>query len=151
MSANSAFAKGCDRVLIIYADNFSTINLSRLLAFHETHNMGFTIVLFPALDPRACGIAETDSWGTVINFVEKPQNPKCDLANAGIYVWDAKVYREVASMSAYDIGHDVLPRFVGRMKGYRFDGFHRDIGTMEALRAADDYVRYTLNVKGAIA
>ena len=150
VQANPHFANDCDRVLIIYADNFSTIDLKLLLAYHETHDLGFTAVLFSAPDPCACGIVEIDAGGTIVRFMEKPDNPKSDLANAGIYVWDKRVYQQIAAMGVRDIGHDVMPRYVQRMRGYRFSGFHRDIGTIDALRAADDYVR-RLSLKGDTA
>jgi hypothetical protein len=39
-------------------------------------------------------------------------------------------------MKAFDLGFDVLPRFVGRMRGHIHNGYHRDIGNHEALAAA---------------
>jgi mannose-1-phosphate guanylyltransferase len=39
-------------------------------------------------------------------------------------------------MGAFDLGFDVLPRFVGRMQGHLHEGFHRDIGSLGALDAA---------------
>ena len=48
----------------------------------------------------------------------------------------ATAWREMAAMNAFDLGFDVLPKFVGRMRGYIHDGYHRDIGTIDALNAA---------------
>jgi mannose-1-phosphate guanylyltransferase len=76
-------------------------------------------------------------WGLITAFVEKPEEPESDLANAGLYVLDAAAWREIADMDAFDFGFDVIPRFVGRMKGMAFDGYHRDIGTHAALAAAE--------------
>lgn len=50
---------------------------------------------------------------------------------------DAAAWREVADMHAFDFGFGVLPRFVGRMRGHIHPGYHRDIGTPEALGAAE--------------
>jgi mannose-1-phosphate guanylyltransferase len=63
--------------------------------------------------------------------------PESDLANAGLYLLDAEAWREVAGMNAFDFGFDVLPRFVGRMRGYVHPGYHRDIGTPQTLEAAE--------------
>jgi hypothetical protein len=52
-------------------------------------------------------------------------------------VLTADAYREVADMRAFDFGFDVLPRFVGRMRGWPWEGYHLDIGTHEALRRAE--------------
>ncbi len=40
-------------------------------------------------------------------------------------------------MQVFDIGFDVLPEFTGRMKGFVFEGYHRDIGTLESLKQAE--------------
>jgi mannose-1-phosphate guanylyltransferase len=39
-------------------------------------------------------------------------------------------------MNAFDLGFDVLPKFAGRMRGFLHDGYHVDIGTLEALEKA---------------
>ena len=94
------------------------------------------MLLFRAPDPRACGIAELDEAGRVVSFVEKPREPRSNLANAGVYIASADAYREMAAMRAFDLGFEVLPRFVGRMRGWVWDGYHLDIGTHEALEKA---------------
>jgi D-glycero-D-manno-heptose 1,7-bisphosphate phosphatase len=136
VAANPDLADGADAVLIVYADNFSDVDLPGLLAFHAAHGDPFTMLLFRAADPRACGIAELDAEGRVVDFVEKPAEPRSDLANAGVYVLTPDAYREVAALGAFDLGFDVLPRFVGRMRGRPHPGYHRDIGTPEALLRA---------------
>jgi mannose-1-phosphate guanylyltransferase len=136
ISANAGWVDGAQTALIIYADNLSGVPLRELLAFHATHADPLTMVLFHADEPRRCGIAELDAEGRICAFVEKPEQPRSDLANAGIYALDASAYREIAALGAFDLGFDVLPRFVGRMRGWVFDGYHRDIGTLEALAQA---------------
>jgi D,D-heptose 1,7-bisphosphate phosphatase len=136
VTANADLADGADLVVIIYADNLSDIDLRPLIAFHRRHGDPLTMVLFRAPNPRACGIAELDDEGRIISFVEKPELPASDLANAGLYVVDAAAYREIAALQAFDLGFEVLPRFVGRMRGWVWGGYHRDIGTHEALERA---------------
>ena len=88
----------------------ATSTSRRMLAFHRSHDDPFTMLLFRAPNPSACGIAELDDEGRVVSFVEKPKEPKSDLANGGVYVVDADAYREIAAMKAFDIGFEVLPR-----------------------------------------
>lgn len=137
VAANRAWAEGAREVVVIYADNLSDIDLAALLAFHRAHDDPLTMALFRTEFPEKCGIAELDAEGRVVSFVEKPKNPASDLANAGIYVLDAAAWREIADMRAFDFGFDVLPRFAGRMRGWLHPGYHRDIGTPEALARAD--------------
>lgn len=134
--ANPSFMDDADECLIIYADNLSNIDLGKLLEFHRGHQDPMTMVLFHTPFPSQCGIAALDATGRVLEFVEKPKQPKSDLANAGLYVVDASTYREIAAQNAFDFGFDVLPGFVGRMHGFIFDGYHRDIGTLQALDQA---------------
>lgn len=135
--ANRSLADDASEVVIVYADNLSAVDLGALVAFHRAHPDPFTMLLFRADNPRACGIATLESDGRISAFVEKPQEPQSDLANAGVYVVDAEAYREIADMQVFDLGFDVLPRFVGRMRGFPLDGYHRDIGTHEALTQAE--------------
>ena len=141
IAANADLADNVEDVVIIYADNLSDIDLRPLLGFHRWHGDPMTMMLFRAPNPRACGIAELDSQSRVVSFVEKPDRPVSDLANAGLYVVNAAAYREIAAMRAFDLGFDVLPRFVGRMRGWVWGGYHRDIGTLEALEAARNIAR----------
>jgi mannose-1-phosphate guanylyltransferase len=96
-----------------------------------------TMLLFRTPYPKQCGIATLDAGGLVTAFVEKPEHPESDLANAGLYVVSAEAWREIADMDVFDFGFDVIPRFVGRMRGMPFDGYHRDIGNHDALAAAN--------------
>jgi D,D-heptose 1,7-bisphosphate phosphatase len=133
VTANANLADDVDEIIIIYADNFSDIDLRPLIAFHRGHADPLTMVLFRAPDPCACGIAELDGEGRIISFVEKPEAPTSNLANAGLYVIDAAAYREIAKMKAFDLGFEVLPRFVGKMRGWVWGGYYLDIGTPDSL------------------
>ena len=132
ITANESFADDADEILLIDADNFSTVDLEQMLAFHRNHEAPCTMLLFHASNPSACGIAELDPSGRITAFTEKPAEPVSDLANAGVYVMDAALFREIANLEAFDLGFDVLPKLVGRMAGFVHKGFHVDIGTPAA-------------------
>ncbi len=137
IAANRDWADDVDQVVVIYADNLSDMDLGDLLAFHRAHGDPVTMALFHTPYPEKCGIATLDADNLVVDFVEKPDAPASDLANAGIYVLDRAAWREIADMGAFDFGFDVLPKFIGRMRGYRHPGYHRDIGTHESLAQAE--------------
>ena len=136
IASNRGWANDADDVVIIYADNLSDLDVATLLAVHRGRGDPVTMLLFRAADPRACGIAQLDSDGRVIAFEEKPAAPKSDMANAGVYVVTAAAWREIAEMKSFDLGFDVLPRFIGRIRGHLHKGYHRDIGNLGALDAA---------------
>jgi histidinol-phosphate phosphatase family protein len=136
IAANPEFADDADDVIIVYADQLSTIDFRAMLAFHRQHGDPFTMLLYRVSNPKECGIVELDAQQRVVSFIEKPREPKSDLANAGIYIVSRDAYREMAAANGFDLAFDVLPRFIGRMRGWTWDGFHRDIGTHAALDRA---------------
>jgi len=138
IAANPGWPSDADNVVIIYADNLSDLDVAELLAVHRSHDDPMTMLLFHAPHPKSCGIAALDLEGRVIAFEEKPAEPTSDLANAGVYVVTAAAWLEIAAMKAFDLGFDVLPRFVGRMRGHIHSGYHRDIGDLAALHAAEE-------------
>lgn len=148
IAANPAYASDADAIVVIYADNLSDVDLHGLLSFHASHPDPLSMLLFRAADPSACGIVELDAAARVVSFVEKPPLPRSDLANAGVYVLDAAAYREIGHMAVVDLGFDVLPRFVGRMRGWLWAGYHQDIGTHENLeRARREFPLRSLKVR----
>ncbi len=94
------------------------------------------MVLFRAPNPRACGMTKLDGEGRVVSFVEKPERTASELATAGVCIVDASAYRAIGAMKAFDIGFEVLPRFVGRMRGWVWCGHYLDISTHEAIERA---------------
>jgi D,D-heptose 1,7-bisphosphate phosphatase len=145
VTANADLADDADDVLVVYTDNFTGADLRELLAFHRSHDDAVTMLLYHSPTPQACGIATLDGLGRIVSFVEKPRNPRSDIANGGVYVVRADAYREMARAGAFDLGHDVMPRFVGRMRGWVWGGYHRDVGTRPAL---DQTRRYAVTRAG---
>jgi mannose-1-phosphate guanylyltransferase len=134
--ANRDWAKPGDTILIIYADNLSDADLAAFLAFHVSHGEELTMMLFHTPVPEKCGIAQLDPAGRIVEFVEKPRYPRGDLANAGVYAATYAAWCEMADADKFDLAFDVLPRFVGRMRGWVWDGYHRDIGNLQSLEQA---------------
>jgi len=141
VTANRALADGVDACLLIYADNLSNVPLVEALAFHRAHSAEMTMVLFHTEHPKACGIAELGASDVIESFIEKPAEPRGNLANAGIYVVSAATYRAIADLGAFDFGFDVLPKYVGKMVGFVHQGVHLDVGTPEALTKAHALAR----------
>jgi mannose-1-phosphate guanylyltransferase len=125
ITANASLADDAEEVIIIYADNLSDVDLAGMLQFHRSHGDPLTMLLFHAPVPRACGIAELDGQGRVVSFVEKPKEPKSDLAKAGIYIVTTLAYRQITATKALDLGFYVLLKFVGRMRGWLWEATTR--------------------------
>ena len=124
---------------IIYGDNLTDVDLEKLLNFHLDHGLPFTLGVFKSENPEQCGIAEVGKDGLVTGFVEKPRKPKSDLAAAGVYVADRRIFDFFPEMEPgwekgphlpLDLGYHIIPRLVGQMKAYRITEFLMDIGTL---------------------
>lgn len=128
--------------LICYADNLTDVDLSALIREHRPESV-LTMGVFRSDNPRECGIAALDTSGVVVDFVEKPSQPKSLWANAGIYVASPSLFDYIAE-SDRDFGRDVLPRLTGTMRGCPISGYLRDIGTIEnyGLAQVEWYLRH---------
>lgn len=137
------FSDDYEDIFIFYSDNLTNINIQRIYDFHVTNKSNFTMGLFHTNKPESCGIAQLDTNNTIIDFVEKPLNPKSDLANAGIYITKRGMLTSIPLdfEKLLDIGFDLLPRFAGQMKGYILSDFIIDIGTFDNLALATEMVR----------
>lgn len=143
VAANRWFVAEAESFWVFYADNLTNLRLQPMLEAHARNAGVLTMGLFRAPDPRAAGIVTTDETGLVVDFVEKPAEPRGDLANAGVYLARASLFDDLPpTEGVLDFGHDVFPRLAGRMYGYVIDDFLMDVGTPAALgRAADAWAR----------
>jgi mannose-1-phosphate guanylyltransferase len=134
--ANRGFVAGEQMFLAVYADNLTDFDLSILVDAHRGGDAIATLSLFHAPRPRECGIVDVQD-GRVVGFVEKPAEPRSDLANAGMYAFHPSVLDLIAGPPPKDIGYDLLPHLVGRARAVTLDGcYFIDIGTPAALRRA---------------
>ncbi len=128
---------GDDDFLICYADNLTNIDLTELINKHKELNPVLTMALFRTNKPKMCGIATLDNE-IITEFTEKPENPKSDLANAGIYVASKEIFEYMPDAEVIDFGHDVLPRLCGKMAGIETHSYLIDIGTPDNYKLAQE-------------
>ena len=138
LAANRDFF-GDQPFFIIYGDNFSDVDLADLYVSHMKHRPVLTLSTFEAEFPERCGIAEVDHQQIIQGFVEKPKTPLSNHAAAGIYVADKKIFDyfpEHKNSSVLDLGFDVIPKLIGKMRNYSIDKLI-DIGTFENYQKAN--------------
>ena len=137
--ANREFVAGEDTFLAVNADNLTDFDLELLVEAHRAGDAIATLTLFRTPNPSACGIVEVSADGRMTGFVEKPQDPPGDLANAGVYAFSPAVLDLIDEPLPRDIGYDLLPRLVGRARAVDMGGaYFIDIGTPAALARARD-------------
>jgi len=134
---NKDFVADEDSFFICYADNLTNYNLSQMLQFHNEKRASFTLSLFETDRPKEKGIVELDENQKVISFEEKPENPKSNLANAGVYIADNSIFSKINSTGFADIGYDLIPKMIGNLYGWPDGDFLMDIGTHQHLKEAN--------------
>jgi len=138
--ANREWVDDGEPFFILYGDNLTNVDLGQMYDFHCRSPLPFSLGVFKTHEPERCGIAEIDENGVVIDFVEKPENAKSDLAHAGINIADNRIFDfyppNAESIRPLDLGFHVIPNLVGKMKAYFIEEFLMDIGTPESYEKA---------------
>lgn len=135
-------------VLVLSGDHIYKMDYSEMLAAHKAKNADCTIAVLdvPKEEASRFGILNTNEDGSVYEFEEKPKEPKSTLASMGIYIftWDKLrqylIADEEDETSSNDFGKNVLPAMLNagkRMFAYRFDGYWKDVGTIDSLWEAN--------------
>jgi mannose-1-phosphate guanylyltransferase len=139
---NKEFVEKEEFFFIFYADTLTNLDLDEMMKMHKDSLKPFTIGLFRSNNPSSCGIVTLDSTGCVIDFEEKPNLPKSDLANAGIYIMNTNLLDKIQldNKKILDIGFDLLPKLINNMQGYEIKDFVIDIGTPVNLTLASEHV-----------
>ncbi|WP_298402751.1 glucose-1-phosphate thymidylyltransferase [uncultured Chloroflexus sp.] len=89
---------GDDRFVMFLGDNCIQGGISPLIEQFGRSDYNAQIVLKKVADPRSFGVAELDDDGRIIRLVEKPREPKSDLALVGIYMFDHHVFEAVEAI-----------------------------------------------------
>ena len=135
-----------ENILVLAADHVYSMDYRDIMAFHELNKANVTIGLSQVSREQAShlGTVTIDSDNRVTNFAEKVNTDRDSLASMGIYVFNVGTLIEYLCMdsesndSMHDFGYSIIPEMVNRSRvfGYKFDGYWRDIGTIEAYHAA---------------
>ena len=137
-----------DYVVVLSGDHIYKMDYSKMIAYHKEHDAACTIAVYevPMEEASRFGILNTNPDGSIYEFDEKPAVPKSNKASMGIYVFSWKKLRayleadEKDPNSSNDFGKDVLPTMLNageRMFAYRFEGYWKDVGTIESLWEAN--------------
>lgn len=131
VKAQRDFVKDEENFYICYADMITNIDISKMMNLHKKNNQILTMALFRTNNPKSCGIVNIDKNNIITEFVEKPTHPKSNLANAGMYVANKKIFDYFPDKDNFDFGKDILPLLVGKMYGYEMNEYVLDVGTIE--------------------
>jgi len=135
-------------VLILSGDHIYKMNYEEMLRYHRKMKADATIAVLEVDLEEASrfGIMNTDSEGKIVEFEEKPEHPKSNLASMGIYIFDWKLLRKKLiddakdKQSSHDFGKDIIPNLLAehkRLYAYTYKGYWKDVGTIDSLWEAN--------------
>jgi glucose-1-phosphate adenylyltransferase len=130
-------------VLILGGDHIYKMDYRPMLQLHREKGAEATVGVMrvPIEEAHRFGIVAADDEGRVVEFQEKPKQPKSNLVSMGIYVFNKNYLIEKLtkdaqdSSSKHDFGHSIIPGMLNagdKLYAYTFDGYWRDVGTVHS-------------------
>jgi len=128
-------------VLILSGDHIYKMDYEVMLDFHKQNGAEVTIAVMPVPmeEAKRFGIMITDENRRVVDFEEKPEKPRSNLASMGIYIFNWKTLKEAlllnAEQSGLDFGKHIIPychKNGAPLYAYEFNGYWKDVGTLSS-------------------
>ena len=135
-------------VAVLSGDHIYKMDYNKMLEYHKENNAACTIAMLevPWEEASRFGLMITNEDNSIAEFEEKPKNPRSNKASMGVYIFTWSKLRqyliddEADPDSSNDFGHDVIPKMHAngeRMFAYLFDGYWKDVGTIDSLWEAN--------------
>ncbi|MFC6176723.1 glucose-1-phosphate adenylyltransferase [Companilactobacillus huachuanensis] len=135
-------------LLVLSGDHIYKMDYEAMLDYHKAKKASLTVGVIPVSPEEAkrFGMMNTDETDRIIEFEEKPEHPKSNKASMGIYIFNWATLRNylVNSFSTNneleDFGKNVIPMYLANNESayaYSFDGYWRDVGTIQSLWQAN--------------
>jgi len=132
-----------DYVLILSGDHIYKMDYNELLNFHleKKADVSIAVIEVPWDEASRFGIVNIDEDNRIVEFDEKPEVPKNNMASMGIYMFTWGKLREYLILDAqderskHDFGMNVLPRMLAdnnAMYAWNFKGYWKDVGTVRS-------------------
>ena len=137
-----------DYVVILSGDHIYKMDYNAMVEYHVANNASCTIAVrnVPLAEASRFGILNTNPDNSIYEFEEKPAKPKSTNASMGIYCFNWSVLREALIAdeedpnSSKDFGKNIIPNLLNaghKMMAYPFDGYWKDVGTIDSLWEAN--------------
>ncbi len=143
---------GDDPVIVCNGDILTDLDISALVSYHNEKKATVTITLTPVEDPTAYGLVPLEPDGRIKEFVEKPSWDQVvtNLINAGTYVIDPEVFKQVPPGQNYSFERELFPRLLKQgvpMYGFPSDCYWLDLGTpAKYLKAHHDIMERKIEI-----
>ena len=126
-----------DTILVLAGDHIYKMDYQPFVQAHRRKRADVTIGVrqVPLAEATRMGILALDDSDRIVDWQEKPKQPKSDLASMGVYVFSKRALLRWLDESLTDFGGNVIPAMLeggARVFGYRFGGYWQDVGTIQS-------------------
>jgi len=131
-------ANEADEVVILSGDHIYHMDFDTMLAYHRSKKADVTVgmMVVPKEQIHQFGAGITNDDGRIVEWEEKPEIPRTNLASMGIYVFNREYLLATLGRSGneIDFGMHILPWAIDNdnVFAYPFYGYWRDVGTIQA-------------------
>ncbi|MDH3328236.1 MAG: sugar phosphate nucleotidyltransferase [Desulfobulbaceae bacterium] len=137
-----------EEVIILSGDHIYKMDFDAMVEYHRYKKADVTVgmMVVPMSEIHQFGAGIVDKENRIIDWEEKPEIPRTNLASMGIYIFNTKYLLKTLHLSREeaDFGMHILPRAIqnDRVFAYPFYGYWRDVGTIQAYWEANmDVIR----------
>jgi len=134
-------------VLILAGDHIYLTSYRNMIEYHRSQNADATVAVYsvPRDEAHRYGVLDLDQTGRIVDFQEKPKQPRSPWVSMGVYVFNKDMLVEqlqadadLGDASTHDFGRDIIPRIYEkhRVFGYQYESYWRDVGTVESYWSA---------------
>lgn len=135
-------------ILILAGDHIYLTSYRNMIGYHRSRGADVTVAVYsvPREDATRFGVLDVDGSGRIVDFQEKPANPRSPWVSMGVYVFNKDVLVEqlqadsdMGEASTHDFGRDIIPRIYKshQVFGYQYQEYWRDVGTIESYWSAN--------------
>lgn len=126
-------------VLILGGDHIYKMDYEVMLNYHKANNADITLACIPVPMEEASrfGVVITNEENQILEFEEKPEHPRSNLASMGIYIFSWKILKDalikLREQPACDFGKHIIPychEKGDRVFAYEYNGYWKDVGTL---------------------
>lgn len=129
-------------ILVLNGDSYLRINLSSFLKTHLALNARVSISIVQVEDSSRYGSVKTNKDGKVLAFLEKSPRKQTGLINAGIYLLERDVVKEIPEGKMISLEREIFPDLIGKgLYGVPCDGPFIDIGTPESFNKTEKILK----------
>jgi glucose-1-phosphate adenylyltransferase len=126
-----------DTILVLAGDHIYKMDYAPFIAAHRRKRADVTIAVrrVPLAEASRMGILAVDDNDRIVDWQEKPKQPRSDLASMGVYVFSKKALKQWVGGDRHDFGRHVIPAMLdagARVFGYAFGGYWQDVGTVQS-------------------